>query len=315
MKKFSLSFAFAQSFSQILKTAVMSIATVLVLTGCFLVMGSMGLVRANVEDNLSDLTTEGEVVAFLQSDTTEAEIGQVKIILETYQREGLLERFTYLSKEEILRDEMIKFEDYPLLFQSIQTGENPYRASLSITVGESGDIPALMERLRGITLTRADAEGKGIPFTPVANVVSHADAVETVKELTGGLQTGALILLLILLVLGLFILMNTVRIAIFSRRQELAVMRYVGATRFYIVAPFAVQGLLLGTFSAVAAFFLQWYAYGKCTAYLAEQYSLLTLLSFDAVWYYLLAAFLFAGLLVGAVGGMLATGRYLREKD
>ncbi|MBQ8288064.1 MAG: permease-like cell division protein FtsX [Clostridia bacterium] len=315
MKKFSLSFAFSQGFSQIAKTAVMSIATVLVLAGCLLVLGTVGLLQFNVDENLTDLSSEGEVVVFMQSDCTETEIGQMNILLDNYRKEGLLEKFTYVSKEDALRSEMIKFEDYPQLFQSIQSGENPYRASFAISVGEDGDIPRLLERLQGVTLSRADDSGQVQPFKPVANLVSHADAIETVKELMSGIRTAALVVLAILLAVGLFVLMNTIRLAIFSRRQELAVMRYVGATRSFITAPFLMQGIVLGFFSAAVAFFLQWFFYSKITAYLAQQYDLLTLLSFDSVWYYLLAAFLFAGLLVGTVGGVLSTGRYLREKD
>ncbi|MBQ8383532.1 MAG: permease-like cell division protein FtsX [Clostridia bacterium] len=315
MKKFSLSFAFSQSFSQIAKTVVMSIATVLVLAGCLLVLGTVGLLQVNVDENLTDLSSEGEVVVFLQTDCTETEIGQMNALLENYRKEGLLEQFTYVSKEDALRSEMIKFEDYPQLFQSIQSGENPYRASFAISVGEDGDIPRLMERLQGVALTRTDESGQAKPFDPIANLVSHADAIETVEELMSGIRTAALAVLTILLVVGLFVLMNTIRLAIFSRRQELAVMRYVGATRSFMTAPFLMQGIVLGFFSATVAFFLQWFFYGKITAYLAKQYDLLTLLSFDSVWYYLLAAFLFVGLLVGTVGGVLSTGRYLREKD
>lgn len=315
MKKFSLSFAISQSFSQIAKTAIMSIVTVLVLVGSLLVLGSVGLLQSNVNKNISDLSAQADAVIFLQSDCTDMEIEQVRTLLQNYQQEGLLTDITYISKEDALRSEMIKFEDYPQLFQSIQTGENPYRASFAVTIGKEDGLPLLYERLQGITLTRTAASGESIPFGPIANVTSHAQAIDTVEEIVSGIRTAALVLLLVLLVIGLFVLMNTIRLAIFGRRNELAVMRYVGATRTFRNAPFLMQGIVLALVSAVIAFFLQWYFYEKVTAYLAEQYRLLSLLPFDSVWYYLLAAFLFVGLFVGTVGGVLATGRYLRDKD
>ncbi len=315
MRKFSLSFALAQSFTQIAKTAVMSIATVLVLAGCLLTLGSVGLLQINVDENLSDLSTESDAVVFLQADCSETEIDQVRLLLDSYHREGLLSSVTYVSKEDALRSEMIRFEDYPQLFQSLQTGENPYRASFSVQLGKEDGLPLLLERLQGVTLTRLGETGESMPFNPIANVTSHAKAVGTINELMSGIRTGALILLLILLIVGLFILMNTIRLSIFGRRKELAVMRYVGATRSFISAPFLMQGVVLGFLSSAVAFFLQWFFYQKFIAYFARQYDLLSLLSFDSVWYYLLAAFLFVGLLVGTVGGILATSRYLREKD
>lgn len=315
MKNFSLSFVISQGFSQILKTAIMSIVTVLVLAGSLLVLGSVGLFQFNVDENLAELSAEGDVVIFLQADCTDAEIGQVETLLESYRQEGLIHSYTYESKEDALRSEMIKFGDYPELFQSIQAGNNPYRPSFAVRIGQKDDIALLLQRLQGVTLTRAGQSGEGVPFHPVANAVTHTEAVETVEEIVGGIRSAAIVLLVILLTVGLFVLMNTVRLAIFSRRKELAVMRYVGATRSCLTAPFIVQGLALGFLSAVLAFFLQWLLYGELTDYLSEQYGLLTLLSFDSLWYYLLAAFLFVGLFVGAVGGALATGRYLRDKE
>lgn len=315
MRNFSLSFAISQSFSQIAKTAIMSIVTVLVLAGSLLVLGSVGLFQYNVDENLAELSTEGDVVIFLQSDCTDEEIGQVETLLKAYRQEGLLSGYTYVSKEDALRSEMIKFGDYPELFQSIQAGENPYRSSFALNVKDKASVSQLLGRLQGISLTRADESGAVSTFHPIANAVTHVEAVQTVKDIVDGVRTAALVLLVILLTVGLFVLMNTIRLAIFGRRKELAVMRYVGATRSCLTAPFLVQGILLGTISAILAFFLQWYFYGELSGYLAEQYGLLTLLTFDSLWYYLLAAFLFVGLVVGTVGGALATGRYLRDKE
>ena len=315
MKKFSLSFAFSQSFSQIAKTFVMSLTSVVVLAGCMLVLGTMGLLQYNVDANLADLSSDREVVVFLQTDCTDSEISQVQTLLDTYRKDGLLKQYTYVSKEEALEAEMDKFEEYPLLFQSIQTGENPYRASFTVRVDKESDIQTLTERLEGVTLTRTDKSGEAKPFLPIANLVSHSKAIETIDGLMGTVRSTTLGLSTVLLLLGVFVMVNTIRLAIFSRRQELAVMRYVGATRSFMVAPFMMQGLVLGFFSAIAAFVFQWFFYGKMTAYLAEHYQMVDFATFDTVWYYLLASFLFAGLLVGAVCGLLSTGRYLKDKE
>ena len=165
MKKFSLSFAFSQSFSQITKTFVMSLASVVVLAGCMLVLGTAGLLQYNVDANLADLSSDGEVVVFLQTDCTDSEIGQVQTLLDNYRKDGLLKKYTYVSKEEALEAEMDKFNDYPLLFQSIQTGENPYRASFAIRVDEESDIQKLTERLEGVTSARVDENRRPIPDT------------------------------------------------------------------------------------------------------------------------------------------------------
>lgn len=315
MKKFSLSFAFSKSFSQIGNTLIMSLATILALVGSLVMLGSVGLLQHTVEINLADLTTNGQAVIFLETDCTEGELDQVRTVLDNYLKEGYLTEYTFVSKEEALRSEIERFKDYPQLFQSLQTGQNPYRDAFELTAADENSIADIVKNLGGLSLTRTTEEGEIIPYAPVANAAFQDIATDTLEGVTRVVRTIGLVLFTALLLGGLFILINTVRLAIFGRSQELAVMRYVGATRAFITAPFLMQGFVLGFFSSAAAFGLQWYLYEKVTAYIATRYSMITLSSFESLWYYILAAFLFVGLLVGFVGGALSTACYLREKD
>lgn len=315
MKKFSLSFAFSKSFSQIGNTLIMSIATVLALVGSLVILGTVGLLQYTVDVNFSNLSTEGQAVIFLQSDCTESEVEQVRTVLENYRKEGYLSEYTFVSNEEALSAEMDRFKDYPQLFQSLQMGLNPYRDAFELTATDSEDIADIVENLYGLSLTRTSESGESIPFDPVANAVFHDMATDTVNDVMVVLRQIGLVLFTALLLGGLFILINTIRLAIFGRSQELAVMRYVGATRTFITAPFLMQGLVLGFFSSIAAFGLQWYLYEKVVAYVGANYSLITLSPFESLWYYILAAFLFVGMLIGLVGGALSIACYLREKS
>ena len=92
-------------------------------------------------------------------------------------------------------------------------------------------------------------------------------------------------------------------------------MRYLGATHGFLTTPYIWQGVLLGLGAAALAFLAQWLIYRQLTAYVTEYYRLITLLPFENLWYYLLAVFLFAGLFVGWLCGLLATSRYLQDKD
>lgn len=315
MKKFSLSYAFSRSLGGITRTFVMSIATLLLLTCFLLVLGSWGLFGYNVDANLSSISGEGQAVVFLQSDCTDLEIDQMRALLDSYQQEGLLREYQYVSAADALNSELAKLEDYPQLYQSLQTGTNPYRPSFEISAASGEKLPELLTRIEGISLTRMDENGQGAAFVPVATITSHQSAADATEAILDTMRVGVMILLLVLLLICLFVLINTVRLAIFSQRHELAIMRYIGATRAFLTAPFLLHGVVLGFVSAAVAFFLQWLSYQKLTAYLSENYQMITLQSFDSVWYYLLAAFLFVGMFVGLIGGMLSTGRYLRETD
>jgi cell division transport system permease protein len=313
MKKFSLSFAFSKSFSQIGNTLVMSVATILALMGSLVMLGSVGLLQYTVEVNLADLSTQGQAAIFLQSDCTDDEILLVQGALDGYVQSGQLESYKFVSKEAALHEEMERFRDYPQLFHSLQTGENPYRDSFELDAGESGEIASVIEDLQKFALTRSSEEGGDVTFTPVASYALHDTATDTVQNVMSVIRNVGLVLFTALLMGGLFILINTVRLAIFGRSQELAVMRYVGATQEFIKAPFLMQGLVLGFFSSAAAFGVQWYLYEKCLAYVGNTFPLITLIPFEYLWYYVLAAFLFVGVLVGFVGGALSTACYLRD--
>jgi cell division protein FtsX len=241
-------------------------------------------------------------------------VEQIRAVLENYKKEGYLSEYTFVSKEKALRDEIDRFKDHPQLFQSLQTGLNPYRDAFQLTVAESENIANIVENLQGLSLVRLSDSGENVSFTPVANAVFHTTATEAIDTAMRVIRVAGLVLFTVLLLGGLFILINTIRLAVFGRSQELAVMRYVGANRAFMTTPFLMQGLVLGFFSSVAAFGIQWYLYEKVCAYLSAGYPMITLSSFASLWYYILAAFLFVGVLVGLVGGALSVACYMQEK-
>ena len=315
MKRFSLSFALSKSFAQIGHTFIMSFATVLALVGSLVILGSVGLMQYTVAINMEDLSSQGKAVVFLQSECSEADVEQVRGCLEELKNSGELSDYSFISKEDALIAEMDRFKDYPQLYQSLQMGENPYRDSFELTVTDGKRVADVVDDLQKYTVPRISETGEEVAFAPVANGVFHDVATDTIKGIMQTVRIIGLVLFTVLLLGGLFILINTVRLAIFDRSQELAVMRYVGATRAFMTAPFLVQGLELGGGSSIAAFGIQWFLYEKVFAYLSAHYSMITLISFEYLWYYILASFLFVGVLIGVVGGALSTAYYLPERD
>ena len=314
MKRFSLSFALSKCFMQIGHTFIMSFATVLAMVGSLLMLGTVSLIQYTVSYNMADLSTPNQAVVFLHTDCTDTDVEQVRFLLEELKNDKELSSFTFVSKEEALLTEMERFKEYPQLYQSLQIGDNPYRDSFELTAADHERVADIVEELQKFTVSRS-TEGEEKPFAPIANAVFPDVVTETAESVMRTVRTIGLVLFTLLLLGGLFILINTVRLAIFDRSQELAVMRYVGATRAFMSAPFLVQGVVLGGGSAIAAFGIQWHLYEKIAAYIGATYSMITLISFEYLWYYILASFLFVGLLIGLVGGALSTVYYLPEKD
>ena len=121
-------------------------------------------------------------------------------------------------------------------------------------------------------------------------------------------------LVAVLLVVSLFIMSNTIKLTTFDRKEEIAIMKMVGATDGFIRWPFVYEGLLLGLFSAVVAFFLQWGLYAGISAGIgaSETLQLLDILPFTVLWGPVLVIFIIVGLLVGVAGSLMAIRKFLR---
>ena len=146
------------------------------------------------------------------------------------------------------------------------------------------------------------------------------DDVNIHEELTGGIltvRTVATILCIalsgILFAMSLFILSNTIRLTAFNRREEIAIMRIVGASNAFIRWPFVCEGAILGFSGALTAFFLQWGLYAGITKWIAESDSmrLFKILPFAEIWPVMAVSFLGAGLLIGIGGSLSGIRRFL----
>ena len=158
--------------------------------------------------------------------------------------------------------------------------------------------------------TEADLEN----VDGVAKVNAHLDYAQGFITARNIVSIVSLALIIILIVVSFFIMTNTIKLATFTRREEIAIMRMVGASNGFIRCPFIVEGLVLGILGGLLAFIIEWGLYslllnrvmGGVTS------TLITLVPFSAVMWPLLIAFLGVGILVGVFGGSSAIRNYLK---
>ena len=148
----------------------------------------------------------------------------------------------------------------------------------------------------------------------VAEVVAHFEIAEGFQTVQNVLNIASLVIVTVLFVVSLFIISNTVKLAMYSRSEEIAIMKMVGATNGFIRWPFVYEGLLLGLFSAVIAFGLQWGLYAAVAQGIANSDSLqiLNVVPFTRIWQFVALVFLGTGILVGVGGSLTAIRRFLR---
>ena len=234
----------------------MSLASILVLVSCMLVLGTFYALNLNINYNLDDLTLLNEVAAFVDEDCTGEEIEQVR--QQIVAMDDLVNDVEYISKEMALEAEKEKFKDYPALFATLQDGANPYRASFMITYKDASLIEDLEYKLGQISIERTVVAEDGTESVtlvyPVDKVTSYTEIAETLENLRDGVRNVLLGFMAILFVVSMFIIVNTIRIAVFTRQKEIAVMRYVGATNGYIITPFVFEGIFMGLIAGILAF-------------------------------------------------------------
>ena len=272
----------------------MSFAAVGVTVACLLIMGTFTLVAYNANENLADLQQENAVLAFVDDSLTEKEAKALQTKLEKVDN---VADCTFMSRDEAKENYIEKY-DGDELYGDLPADVFRHRYIIHVTDPDHiMETKTAVEQVPGIAKARADqavAEG----FTTARNVA--------------GIISIALIA--ILLLVSVFIISNTIKLTTFDRRDEIAIMKMVGATNGFIRWPFVYEGILLGLFSAVIAFGLQWGLYAAVAQGIGDSDTLqiLTVVPFLKIWEPVALVFLGVGILVGVGGSLTAIRRFLR---
>jgi len=308
MRKYSFSYFISQSFKGLWRNGVMSVASILVLMSCLIVMGSFALLVVNIDYNLESIGTLNKISVICDADCTDeeiAEIGRQIRLLENVDEDSVVHN----TKEQILEEERAKYmesetdengedESFDEVFKEmIERGVNPYRDEYIITYKDNGKVATLEYQLGQI-------EG-------VAKINSHENAAETmegVKNTIIFIFTGFLV---ILFVVSLFVIINTIKLAVYARREEIVIMRYVGATKWFITLPFVFEGVLIGLIASGLAYLIEWYAYSYVTKIISQE-SMITMIPFAQVNGSVAIAFLAVGVFAGIVGSVISLSKYLK---
>ncbi len=272
----------------------MSFAAIGVTVACLLIMGTFTLVAYNANENLADLQQENAIVAFVDETLDESE---ARAIQEKIERVDNVADCSFVSRTEA-RDAYVTKYDEDGLYGDLMPEVFRHRFVIHVTDPDRiMETKSAIDNVSGIAKTRADE--------------AVANGFVTVRNVAGVISIA---LIAILLLVSAFIISNTIKLTTFDRRDEIAIMKMVGATNGFIRWPFVYEGLLLGTLSAVVAFGLQWLLYVAVSQGIASSDSLqlLSIVPFEQIWQVVALVFLGAGVLVGVGGSLTAIRRFLR---
>ncbi len=275
------------------------IASVLVLTSCLILLGAFGLLIRNINVNVEKLGLLNEIVVFVDYDTTPEEL---QIITEDIKALDNVTYVNYISKAEGFESMKNTYPDYSDLFDHIsESGDNPLADSFVVTYKDTSGANKLEYDLLQI-------EG-------VMKVNNRVDYAATIENFKSGLSFVFVWLFALLLAVSVFVIFNTVKLAVHGRRTEISIMRFIGATKGYIIAPFIIEGVTIGAVSALIAFFADMGIYNYILSSAGEETSglmgMFTLVPFSDMQTELLIVFVLLGAVTGVVASIISLHKNL----
>ena len=282
-------YALSEAFNAFKRTPGLTIISALMIGLSLLVIGLFGLVTANIQSGLNDLESRVEVVAFIRDN---ADYNAVRIAQQELSRLPQVREIRYISRAQALELAKQELPEFRTVFAGLD--QNPLPASLEI---------ALKPGQRGAEAVKRVADRAAVyPF--VEQVSYGQDWLGTVYLLRRAATAASLVLGVAFAIVAALIIGAAVRMAIFARRDEILIMRLVGATDGFVRRPFLIEGIATGLIGAVLAVLATW------SIYRALSPGMFTMKWLPDVW---VLGIIAAGTILGSLASAIAVRRHLRE--
>ena len=299
MRTSNVTYLVKKGISSIWKNFLMSFASFCILMVSLLLVSCAVLLMMNVNKIMSNIEDTNEITIYLKEDISDKQVEHIKSVLEKNQD---ITDVKYYSKEQALDDFRDNMAEYSELLDYLD--KNPMPETFLVRVKD-------LSKIRHVVNTVNDIEGVEQTKAPY-DFASVLVQIRNTFTLIGGA------VLIALVVVSIVIVSNSIRTSVFARRNEISIMRYVGATSGFIKAPFFVEGMFIGILAGAAAWGLTWLIYDSVFALFSADLTVWQMFGFygltpfgDSMWY-VLAVNCAAGALLGAVGTVFSTGKYLK---
>jgi cell division transport system permease protein len=295
MRRYSSTYFVSQAFKGIFRNGVMSFASVAVLMSCLVVLGGFALLVHNININLEQFGLLNEIEVFVNYNATEEEIVAIEEKIRSLDNVAQVVRTT---RDEAFAEAKAEFEGMEEMFENDPQAVERFSDSFTVTYEDNDKVVTLAYVLNQI-------EG-------VRKVNNRLDLATKIASFKQGVLLIFTWFLLILFVVTLFVIINTIKLSVFSRRNEISIMRYVGATGFFITMPFLLEGIIIGLFASGAAYLAEWYFYLYIEKMVVTEWQMISIVPFDTLQMPMLVGFLGVGVVAGIVGSSISLGKYLK---
>ena len=282
------------AFQSFWRNRFMSVASIATVALSLFILGIFMTLVANLDYFAENLESQVEITVYLKDGATQADIDSVSHRLQALPD---VKSVTFTDKNQAMDILKERMKDQPGILDALE-GKNPLPSSFEVTFTE----PEAVRRTADIVADYPEVEG------------THygQETIEQLFQITTIIRWGGIALIVFLTLAMLFIISNTIRLTVFARRKEIAIMKYVGATNWFIRWPFLLEGLFLGFIGGIIADIALYQFYDFAVTAIHQSLAFLPMVSVFPFMYRTAGVLLIISMVIGAIGSTISLKRYMK---
>ncbi|MBR3737834.1 MAG: permease-like cell division protein FtsX [Eubacterium sp.] len=278
---------------------MMSIASICVLLSCLVLIGSASMIFLNINSLVERIEDENVIMVFISDDATDADIDEMGRKITALDN---IENIEFVKKEDAWAQQLETMDDaHAQLFTEI-SADIPLPDAYKVTVKDLSKFKTTVKQIKALD--------------HIDIVRDNANLAKKLDSISRGITVIAMIIIAVLFAISLFIISNTIKLTVYSRRLEISIMKSVGATNSFVRLPFIVEGMILGVVSGVVSLGAVWGIYEVATKQFHELFTSIGIVALNFADYALimLGVFLAIGIISGVGGSLITMRRYLNKE-
>jgi len=298
MKIRTLKYIFNEGVKNVYKNRLMSLASISTIIASLIIFGIFYLIIVNINYNVLKLKEQPEMQVFCNPELDD--IG-VRVVQNTLLQNSNIAEVTMVTKEQAFEKVKEMLEDDADLLEGLDNSFLPVSFIIKLKdIANSDEVIKELKKINGVD-----------------KVTYPQKTMEFITKFTSWIHIISIALTAILLIVSVFIISNTIKLTVFARRKEISIMKYIGATNWFIRWPFVIEGILIGLIGAAISFIISGYFYNKIEIRFSNELmqvgtDIISLLKFNDINLPMLVIYIVLGCTVGAFGSIISIRRYLK---
>ncbi len=295
----SLKYLTKEGFRNVWTNRMMSIASIAVLMSCLVLIGTAAMIFFNIDSLLERIEEENVVMVYIDKEASDANISDMESKINSF---GNINKVEFISKEVAWEEQLATMEKAQAEFFTQVSDDIPLPDAYKVTVDNLDMFDKTVEQLN--TLEHVDT------------IRENKDLAQRLVAIRQGISVIAVAIIAVLFAISLFIISNTIRLTVYSRRLEISIMKSVGATNSFVRFPFVIEGMILGVLSGTIGLGLVWGIYELAISQFGDLLKSLNLkaIAFEQYALPMLGIFILIGIICGVGGSLTTMSRYLNKE-